>query len=95
MSFNTVLLIYDYLLLIVLLPLIVQSPFIAQEWAVLVLVSDFFAPFPFRPLTDSPPNSFACWLVRRLFKCAFKYGYVKFIVTVEELLASYDDQLFL
>jgi len=25
---------------------------------------------------------------------ALKYGYVKFIITVEELLASYDDQLF-
>jgi len=28
-----------------------------------------------------------------LLKRAFKYGYVKSIITVEELLASYDDQL--
>jgi len=32
--------------------------------------------------------------INSLFKRAFKYGYVKFIITVEELLASYDDQLF-
>ena len=32
--------------------------------------------------------------INSLFKHAFKYGYVKFIITVEELLASYDDQLF-
>jgi len=30
-----------------------------------------------------------------LFKRAFKYGHVKSVITVEELLASYDDQLFL
>ena len=29
-----------------------------------------------------------------LFKRAFKYGYVKSVITVEELLESYDDQLF-
>jgi len=29
-----------------------------------------------------------------LFKRVYKYGYTKFITTVEELLASYDDQLF-
>jgi len=34
-------------------------------------------------------------LINSLFKRAFKYGYVKFITTVKELLASYDDQLFL
>jgi len=33
--------------------------------------------------------------INSLFKRAFKYGYVKFIITVEELLASYDDQLFI
>jgi len=33
--------------------------------------------------------------INNLFKRAFKYGYVKFIITVEELLASYDDQLFI
>jgi len=32
--------------------------------------------------------------INSLFKRAFKYGYVKFITTVKELLASYDDQLF-
>jgi len=32
--------------------------------------------------------------INSLFKGAFKYGYVEFIITVEELLASYDDQLF-
>jgi len=52
-------------------------------------------------------SSWCCFLVKAkiaqingLFKRAFKYGYVKsiifyqFIITVEELLASYDDQLF-
>ena len=46
-------------------------------------------------------SSWYCFLVKAqtaqingLFKCAFKYGYVKSIITVEELLASYDDQLF-
>jgi len=29
-------------------------------------VSGFFAPLPFRPLDDSPPGSFASWLVRLL-----------------------------
>ena len=33
--------------------------------------------------------------INSLFKRAFKYGYVKFIITVEELLASYDDQFFI
>jgi len=32
--------------------------------------------------------------INNLIKRAFKYRYVKFIITVEELLASYDDQLF-
>jgi len=32
--------------------------------------------------------------INSLFKRAFKCGYVKFIITVEELLESYDDQLF-
>jgi len=32
--------------------------------------------------------------INNLFKRVFKYGYVKFIITVEELLASYDDKLF-
>jgi len=30
---------------------------------VLLTVSGFFAPLPFRPLDDSPPGSFASWLV--------------------------------
>jgi len=29
-----------------------------------VSVSGFFAPLPFRPLDDSPPGSFAPWLIR-------------------------------
>ena len=33
--------------------------------------------------------------INSLFKRAFKYRYVKFIITLEELLGSYDDQLFL
>jgi len=32
--------------------------------------------------------------INSLFKRAFKYGYVKSVITVEELLESYDDQLF-
>jgi len=46
-------------------------------------------------------SSWYCYLVKTqiaqingLFKRAFKYGYVKSIITVEKLLASYDDQLF-
>jgi len=33
--------------------------------------------------------------INSLFKRAFKYGYVKCITAVEELLANYDEQLFL
>ena len=32
--------------------------------------------------------------INSLFKRAFKYGYVKSVITVEELRESYDDQLF-
>jgi len=32
--------------------------------------------------------------INSLFKRVFKYGYVKSVITVEELLESYDDQLF-
>ena len=32
--------------------------------------------------------------INSFFKRAFKYGYVKSIITVEELLESYDDRLF-
>ena len=32
--------------------------------------------------------------INSLFKRAYTYEYVKFIITVKELLASYDDQLF-
>ena len=32
--------------------------------------------------------------INSLFKLDFKYGYVKSVITVEELLESYDDQLF-
>jgi len=32
--------------------------------------------------------------INSLLKRAFKYGYVKSVITIEELLESYDDQLF-
>ena len=32
--------------------------------------------------------------INSLFKRAYKYGYVKLIITAEELLANYDDHLF-
>ena len=74
----------------------------SQSVCVGIRHSMFCLCFPFVSLVIGLVSAIALWqcckiktcIINSLFKRAFKYGYVKSIITVEEILGSYDEHLF-